>query len=196
MAKNTAPSFEEISASLARMGATALASIESIRSRITALRARRSEIEGAPCTPEVLRMRAESIVSDALNEFRSSMTGDLLAGPAARFSDNRATNAVRGVPALALMAAVNRDGLVEALVADALSAAASLGGSPVSEGERATLLADVDRDLLRAEVEEESFIRQLEAAGLGASIGRRSGCNPGVVLAYDAELRGFLEGAR
>lgn len=193
MAKTANPTFAEITESLARMGATALSSVESIRSRITALNARRSDLESAPCTAGTMRARAVAAVDDAVNDFRSSMVGDLLSAPASRFSDNRLSNAIGGLSAFALLAAVNRDGLVAALVADGEASAAS-AGTPVSEPEREGLLADLDRDLMRAEVEEELFLRQLEGAGLGANLSRRSGCNPAVVLAYGYELEHFLAG--
>ncbi len=196
MGKNAAtPDFETIAADLARMGATALASIESIRRRITELARRRGEVEIAPCDATTVRARAERIVDDALADFRSSMVADLLCAPAERFSDSRLHAAITGVPTFALMAAAgNRDALVTALVAEAFALPAV--GSPVSEAERETLLASIDRDLLRADVEEESFTRQLEGAGLGANIARRAGANPAVVLARDHELADYLAAGR
>lgn len=185
------PNFEAVAADLARMGAVALSGIEAIRSRISDLVGRRGEVEMAPVDAVTIRARAERIVDDAISDFRSTMIADILAAPADRFSDSRLHAAIVGLEPFALIAACgNRDSLVAALVAEASSLPGT--GSPVSEQERETLLASLDRDLLRAEIEEESFIRRLEGAGLCASIGRRSGANPAVVLAPDGELEAFL----
>lgn len=186
------PSFEQVASDLGRLATAALASVESVRQRIGDLARRRGEIEAAPCDTSTLRNRATRLVDESIADWRSSMCGDILSAPAAQFSDSRLHAAIVSQPAFVLFAACgNRDALIAALVAEAEVMAGT--ASPLSEAERAVIIEGIDRDLLLEEAREEDLCRRLESAGgLGASIARRSGANPAIVLARDHELADFL----
>ena len=176
-----------------------------IRARLDEARRRRTSIEAAPCDAQELRERVERIVDGSMALAKSELglagladetppagglnvalprhpggtittpTGVFPAPPASPGFGLALQNASLGV--FALM--IGRDIVVERLFAEA-SHVAEKG---LSAAERATKLAEVEREIHDIELTEEEVVRSLEGGGQQPE--RRADARPEIVLAVD-----------
>ncbi|SDE93884.1 hypothetical protein PUH89_09600 [Rhodobacter capsulatus] len=158
-----------------------LGTVDAMRDQIAALREDRTQVENAP------RPLAEVMgdLDDHL-DFLSTASVDALGLHGLR---------ARGVPVelkasapitLGLLVAVAREPLRRILEEQLGDLEAARPG--MAEADRQARLAELDGQILRAEMAEEGAIRGLE--GLGVSIQRRADLNPLVALAADQALAG------
>jgi hypothetical protein len=87
---------------------------------------------------------------------------------------------------LGLLVLLHRPALKKVMTAQIEQAASLSPVPPLSEGQRAARLSELDGQILAAEMAEEACIRRLEAVGI--AVQRRSDLNPLVALAADDAL--------
>lgn len=174
--------------------ANRLDEIGRIRARLAAIEAERGEVERAPLPPAEIEARPEEI-TDRLASFAGADTlAKYMIAPQRRGSAHlvgevvaRLANPVKAagqesVPAAALLAAMDREGMVRWLTR---IAAAEVEGypPPLAEAERAQRLQILDQERLDLERDEASACWALEEAGLAAPW--RADMRPALVLGLE-----------
>lgn len=156
-----------------------LGQIDERRDQIEALRAERAAIENAP-RPLGDVMAA---IDDHL-DFLATASVDALALHGLRARGAAVELKASAGVTLGLLVAVAREPLRQILADQLRDLEAARPG--LAEKDRLARLAEIDAQILRAEMSEESATRQLER--LGVMIARRADLSPLVALAADAAL--------
>ncbi len=153
--------------------------VESIRKRIRTLSAQKAEIERLPPPFETACARVDELIEYTVGASMSRTP------PPIRFTEGpKAYRVPQHVDREDLIAAYLAPQLAEAMKAEVATIYETRPG--ISDDERAERLRVIDRELLDAELAEESIIRTAEAAGF--PIHRRPDADPRAVLAHDKVL--------
>lgn len=153
--------------------------VSGIRAKIDSLKAEREQVEKRPPPLAVAIARAEKWVDRRANAARNSLPSlGVFCGP--DYED-------QGYLPFEYMAAGYLAPLIKAaLKEDLTSRYEAAGQDEISDEERREELRSIDRQLLDAELTEESLIRAAEMAGFALS--RRADADPRAVLAMEEDL--------
>lgn len=161
-----------------------LETVDDLREQVARLQAEKAAVAAAPRPPEeiigLLDDRMAALAADAL---------DALHLPGMLYPNSDVTlNVSNSNALLGLLILTNRAALRKLLTSQIEAAASAAPVSPLTEGDRAARLSELDRATLDAELAEESAIRRLEAVGI--AVQRRGDANPLAALADDSALPG------
>jgi hypothetical protein len=164
-----------------------LTAIDAHRDQIASLRADRAQIEAAPrVLADVmtdLDAHLDAIATEAVDALSLHQLRDRRGMSGLKLSESgRADVAVQTL--FGLFVATNRAAIRDLIVGQLEDLESARPG--MTDADRVARLAELDAEILRAELAEESAIRRLEAQGV--SIARRSDLSPLVALAADAAL--------
>ena len=166
-----------------------LSEVDAMRDQISALRQDRTQIEAAPRplseTLDMLDDHLDHLATEAVDALSLHHLRDRRGTFGLRLSQSGSPEfAVANL--LGLVIATNRAAVRELIVGQLSDLDAARPG--MNEGDRAARLAEIDKEILTAEMAEESALRRLEAQGV--SIARRADASPLAVLAADRALAG------
>lgn len=166
-------------------------SIDELRSLIEQLKLQRNKIlRDVPVTPEFAKARAgewfDQVLSleeihlgcSSLPPQRTPSPEDFIAAPS-QWGNLKSNVGV-------ILARYLRDNIIENIMDEAKVAYDNASFQPITEDEREKRLAGVERELLDAEMSEESLIRVAKRNGF--NVGRRKDADPRALQASDGDL--------
>lgn len=168
--------------------------IARIRARLAAIEIERDETERAPLPPAEIAARAHEVVDRLAREAGAQTIAAHMIAPSRPGSVHLVGSIVsqlaqptksagqESVPAAALLAAMDREGMVAWLTTIAEAAAADYP-PPLAAAERAQRLQILDQERLDLERDEVAALWELEAAGLAAPW--RADMRPALVLGLE-----------
>lgn len=164
-----------------------LGEVDEQRDRLGALRQDRAQIEAAPRplanVLDDLDQHLDQIATSALDGLSLHQLRDRRGMSGLKLSQSGHAS-VETANLLGLLVAVAREPLRQIIAGQLQDLDQARPG--MAEADRTARLAEIDKEILTAEMAEESALRRLEAQGV--SIARRSDLSPLVALAADAAL--------
>jgi hypothetical protein len=176
-----------LSSAVASAIAAARLRMNEIVTAVAAARKRVDDIRSAPIAAADVAMRIDQLISDNAHEVLASSLAMGLSKPDGSYDANASATLAGRFSAFDLLCALSPDLIREGLKREAAAALSDFGAGPVSTGERQTLLATAEHDLLRLEVECELAHRQVEEAS-GKLLPRPRGADIAIILAPAGEL--------
>lgn len=156
------------------------AGLENIRDRINDLKAERDQVERARKAPEEIASAVKKYLDERAADALQSCNFSRFSGTGERDDWPNFDGVMAHYPIGMLVVLGLRDTIEPAILAQATAAA---GKNTLTKADRVNRLAKIDAKLDALEREEESFIREAEAAGL--TIPRRVDARPEIYLQGD-----------